>query len=66
MKITAEDLKRLGVIEHVLPEFGGADRDTVDAIAANMREKIIGFVEAYKNIAPEEIAEQRYQRFRAF
>ena len=66
MKITAEDLKRLGVIEQVLPEFGGADKDTVDAIAANMREKIIGFVEAYKNISPEEIAEQRYQRFRAF
>ena len=66
MNITAQDLKRLGVIEEIVPEFGGADKKSVEAIGEYMKEHIKLFLEKYQGITGEEIAEQRYQRFRNF
>ena len=66
MNITAQDLKRLGVIEEIVPEFGGADKKSVEAIGEYMKEHIKLFLEIYQGITGEEIAEQRYQRFRNF
>ena len=66
MNITAEDLKRLGVIEQIIPEFGGADKKSVESIGGYMKEQIKQFLEKYSGMSGEEIAEQRYQRFRAF
>ena len=66
MNITAQDLKRLGVIEEIVPEFGGADKKAVEAIGEYMKEHIKLFLEKYQGITGEEIAEQRYQRFRNF
>ncbi|MBQ8230680.1 MAG: acetyl-CoA carboxylase carboxyltransferase subunit beta [Lachnospiraceae bacterium] len=66
MNITAEDLKRLGVIEQIIPEFGGADKKSVESIGGYMKEQIKLFLERYSGMSGEEIAEQRYQRFRAF
>lgn len=66
MNITAQDLKRLGVIEEIVPEFGGADKKSVEAIGEYMKERIKLFLEKYQGITGEEIAEQRYQRFRNF
>lgn len=66
MNITAQDLKRLGVIERIIPEFGGADKKTVEAIAGYMKEHIKEFFEKYEGKSGEEIAAERYARFRAF
>ena len=66
MNITAEDLKRLGVIEQIIPEFGGADKKSVESIGGYMKEQIKQFLERYSGMSGEEIAEQRYQRFRRF
>lgn len=66
MNITAEDLKRLGVIEQIIPEFGGADKKSVESIGGYMKEQIKLFLERYSGMSGEEIAEQRYQRFRSF
>ena len=66
MNITAQDLKRLGVIERIVPEFGGADKKTTEAIAGYMKEHIMEFLEKYDGKTGEEIAEERYNRFRAF
>ena len=66
MGITAEDLYRLHVIEKIIPEFGGADSDTAADIAGCMREQMAEFLKKFENMSPEEIAEQRYQRFRKF
>ena len=66
MNITAEDLKRLGVIEKIIPEFGGADQKSVEAIGGYLKEQIKLFLERYNGISGEEIAEQRYQRFRVY
>ena len=66
MNITAQDLKRLGIIEAIVPEYGGADQKTTAAIAGYMKEHIKGFLEKYDGKSGEEIAMERYQRFRNF
>ena len=66
MNITAQDLKRLGVIEEIIPEFGGADRKTTEAIAGYMKEHIKEFLKKYDGKSGEQLAEDRYQRFRDF
>lgn len=66
MNITAQDLKRLGVIEEIIPEFGGADHKTTEAIAGYMKEHIKDFLRKYDGMSGEQIAEERYQRFRKF
>ena len=66
MNITAQDLKRLGVIEEIIPEFGGADLKTTEAIAGYMKEHIKAFLGKYDGWSGKEIAEERYQRFRRF
>ena len=66
MNITAQDLKRLGVIERIIPEFGGADHKTSVAIAGYMKEHIKEFLEKYNGKSGEEIALERYDRFRSF
>ena len=66
MNITAQDLKRLGVIEEIIPEFGGADHKTTEAIAGYMKEHLKDFLRKYDGMSGEQIAEERYQRFRKF
>ena len=66
MNITAQDLKRLGVIEEIIPEFGGAGKDTAQAIGEYLKEKIREFLRSYEGMEPEEIARKRYERFRVF
>ena len=66
MNITAQDLKRLGIIEQIIPEYGGADKKTVESIAGYMKEQIKEFLEKYDGMSGEEIANRRYERFREF
>ena len=65
MKITAQDLKELGIIEQIIPEYGGADELSVPYIGAYLKKNIKEFLEKYSSMNPEEIAEDRYKRFRA-
>ena len=66
MKITANDLKELGVIEQVIEETEPASNDNIIDISEQMKEMILGFIEKYDKMTPEELVEQRYQRFRKF
>ncbi len=66
MKITAQDLLNLGIIDKVIPEFGGANDLTKDAIGGFLRESICTFLEKYKGVSEEEIRAERYARFRNF
>lgn len=66
MKLTAQDLAELNVIERIIPEFGGANAETIDRITAEMRGAIVDFLKRYKHASPEIIVEDRYARFRKF
>ena len=66
MKLTAQDLAELGVIERIIPEFGGATAETVDRIAPVMHGAIVDFLKRYENLSPADIVQDRYVRFRRF
>ena len=66
MNITAQDLLRLGVIEKILPEYGGASEQTAEAIAGNLKAEIKAFLQGFDGMSGEEIAERRYVRFRRY
>ena len=51
MHITAQDLKNLGVIEKIIPEFGGADDSTVEAIGAFLKEQIKDFLTRFQGMS---------------
>lgn len=64
MKITAEDLKRLGVIEQVIPEETAASKENLPALCKDMKERMKDFLRRMEGMTGEEIAEHRYKRFR--
>lgn len=66
MHITAQDLKALDVIEEIIPEFGGATDTTREAIGGYLKEHICLFLKKYEGRTGEEIAEERYNRFRKY
>lgn len=64
MKLTAEDLKQLGIIEQVIAEPEEFNEETLPAVAEKLNRQIQGFVTKYSKIPSEELVEKRYQRFR--
>jgi len=64
MKILAPDLKRLGVVDEILPEpFGGAHRD-VAKMAGTLKEALLRHLEELDQIPLERLPDHRYDRFR--
>lgn len=64
MKLTAIDLKELGIIEQIIPEPEGYTVENMQPVTADLGEKIEVFLKKWKQCVGEEIVEQRYQRFR--
>jgi len=66
MKLTAQDLLELGVIDKIIPELGGANKQTIARITDYMKQYIEEFIDSYNGMTAEQIIEDRYQRFRKF
>lgn len=66
MKITAKDLKSLGIIDEIIPEYGGANDITKEAIGGYMKVKICDFLRKYQGMSGDAIRDERYNRFRAY
>ena len=66
MKITAQDLKEFHVIEDIIPEFGGADEDALVSIANYMKGNMKKFLKAQNGKSGQQLAQERYARFRIF
>jgi len=66
LKLTAQDIQELGgVIDEVIPEpLGGAHNDPKSA-AAMMKTVLKRHLAELKALSPEELVEQRYQKYRA-
>ena len=64
MQLTAQDLSRLGVIEKVIPEYGGADKESVPYIGKFIKMNAKEFLKKFDGMSGEEIAAARYKRFR--
>lgn len=64
MKLTAADLKKLGVIEAVITEPEVYTEETMQSVVFVLQKKITEFLDTHCNFSPEELAVQRYERFR--
>jgi len=66
LKITANDLHELGLVDEVVPEpFGGAHNNH-DAMADILRDKLITNLEVLQKLDPEQRLKERYQKYRCF
>jgi acetyl-CoA carboxylase carboxyl transferase subunit alpha len=64
LKLTAQDIKGLEVIDEIVKEpLGGAHRDHA-AIAGNLAEAIRRNLQELKKLGPEELVQGRYDKFR--
>lgn len=62
MQITADRLKKLELIDEVIPEpLGGAHRD-VEKIAATLKQALLKNLRTVQQLSQEQLLEQRYQR----
>jgi acetyl-CoA carboxylase carboxyl transferase subunit alpha len=65
MKITAQDLKRLGIIDRIVPEpLGGANRNP-DAALDTLADAITATLAPLKSLTPEAIKRRRRDKFLA-
>lgn len=66
MKITAAELKELGVVDKIIPEEEPAGPETFEKIQAILERELDGFLKDSARKSGEELAAERYERFRRF
>ena len=64
MKLTAADLKRLGIIEMVIPEKEPLTRENMADTMELLKSRISIFLEDYSTLDLEKLLNKRYNRFR--
>lgn len=64
MKVTAAQLKELGIIERVIPEDVPADKESLPQIAGYMKICMKRFLAAQEGKSEQQIVQERYERFR--
>jgi acetyl-CoA carboxylase carboxyl transferase subunit alpha len=63
MKITAQDLLRLGIIDGIIAEpIGGAHRDGIEVVRAT-GDTVVQALAAYDDMSPAEIRQERREKF---
>lgn len=64
MKLTAGDLKRLGIIEQVIPEPEEFTDENMEGVCGDLDGRIAAFLESYTEYSADELTAKRYDRFR--
>lgn len=64
MKLTAADLKKLEVIERIIPEPENYTEDNLNIVCETLEPAIADFLQKYSAMGQEELTRKRYQRFR--
>lgn len=65
LKLSAKDLKELGIIDDIVKEPLGGAHKNYDAAAANLKKALRKNLSDFSDMSPDEIKEQRYKKFRA-
>ena len=64
LKITGNDLLQYGIVDEVIKEpVGGAHYDP-EAMAKELKKSLLNALDEYKNMTPEELKKDRYDKFR--
>ncbi len=64
MRITAQDLWKLGIIEKIVREPIEASEENIDSLCAYLKQGIKEFIEKYRYMESEQLVKHRYERFR--
>ena len=64
MKITAQDLKQMDMVEWVIPEITEASEENLPDLANRMSERLDEFLKEKSEKSGEMLAKERYERFR--
>lgn len=64
MKITANDLKKLKIIDEIIKEPDGGAQSDEEEMYINVKKSIIKHLRALKSLKTNTLLEQRYQKFR--
>ncbi|MBQ2836294.1 MAG: acetyl-CoA carboxylase carboxyltransferase subunit alpha [Clostridia bacterium] len=64
MKLTAKDLYDFKIIDKIIKESQGDKEESFEKIVKNLKKEITELTKQMKKMTPEEIIEQRYQKFR--
>lgn len=65
MRLTAADLKEMGIVEKVFEEPGHFTVDTMSDVVNELEESIEEYLEEYESKDIQEVVNQRYERFRS-
>lgn len=66
LKLSAQDLKQLGIIDGIVPEpLGGAHHDHLEA-ATNLKQAVLDALAELESLPHDQLLDQRYQKFRKF
>jgi acetyl-CoA carboxylase carboxyl transferase subunit alpha len=63
LRITAEDLQELGVIDDIVPEPAGGAHSDWDATAAALKEALLRHLGELRELAPDELRRQRWEKY---
>jgi acetyl-CoA carboxylase carboxyl transferase subunit alpha len=64
LKITAQDLKDLKVIDEIIPEpLGGAHKDP-DVTAGHLKSALIKYLKTLSELPAEKLLKNRYEKYR--
>ncbi|MGX6970276.1 acetyl-CoA carboxylase carboxyl transferase subunit alpha [Vagococcus bubulae] len=66
MKLTAPDLKRLGVIDKIIKETDEIGELSNAQLIGQLKQEILKQLDYYKTCSVSELQDQRYERFRKF
>lgn len=64
MRLTAKDLYELNIIDKIIKEPKGDEEESFLKVAKSLKKEIQQTIEEMKDRTPEEIREERYQKFR--
>ncbi len=64
LRLTADNLLKLGLIDEIIPEPPGGAQTDHDRAAAHLRDVLIKALGELDGVAPGRIVEQRYEKFR--
>lgn len=65
MKITAPDLKEMGVIDEIISEIAGGAHKNIEKQAAIMKESLTNTLSALNALSAEELVLDRYEKFKS-
>lgn len=64
MKITSNELKKLGIIDNIVEEPKGGAQENFDAVCKTLKSIVLKNIKRLSNKSQEDLIEQRYEKYR--